>query len=64
MKLSFCDPSFALFASDALDDVEEPPTSPTPVDESPAIVGLKEYVSAVHVRAAARSMNVKRRRSA
>lgn len=56
MKLSFCDPGFVLFASAALDETDEDLAPP-----SRAFVGLKQYVSAVHVRAAARAINVSKR---
>jgi hypothetical protein len=58
VKLAFCDPSFVLFASEALDEQDDDPPPPR---ASEPFVGLKEYVSAVHVRAAARAINVSKR---
>lgn len=65
MKLLFCDPSFVLFASSALDETEEEmadtiPASP-PEDASP-FVGLVDYASQVRIRAVKRAETVSRRR--
>jgi hypothetical protein len=67
MKLLFCDPSFVLFASEALDETDEDVAhtipAPPPAETSP-FVGLVDYASQVRLRATKRARTVSRRRRA
>lgn len=65
MKLLFCDSSFALFASDTLDETDDDePTRPGVDPPASPFTGLVEYASEVRIRAVSRAETVARRRRA